>query len=144
MSMIANGPRAGAPPEVASVFDACDKPTRTGLLALRELILDTAAETEGVGAISEALRWGEPAYLTSETHSGSTIRIAATPAGSDHDYAMFFICRTNLVERFQTLFGDTFTYEGGRALLFVAGELRPEAELRACIAMALTYHLPST
>lgn len=81
------------------------------------------------------------AYLTNETKSGSTIRIAPTRSGADHDYAVYFICHTNLVDRFQTLFGDTFTYEGGRALLFRAGDDRAESELRACVAMALTYHL---
>ena len=128
-------------PEVAAAFDACDEASRAELLALRELILSTASETEGVGAVTEALRWGEPAYLTSETRSGSTIRIAAAGPDADHDVAMFFICHTNLVERFRGLFGDTFTYEGDRALLFKTGEQRPEAELRACIEMALTYHL---
>ncbi len=128
-------------PEVAAVFDACEEALRVELLAMRELILTTARETEGVGAITEALRWGEPAYLTSETRSGSTIRIAPARSDSDHDYAMFFICQTNLVERFRGLFGNTFTCEGDRALLFKTGERRPEAELRVCIEMALTYHL---
>jgi len=49
-----------------------------------------------VGVISEALRWGQPAFLTEETGSGSTIRIAPTSADADHDYAMFFICHTTL------------------------------------------------
>lgn len=132
---------AAIPADVAAVFDACDEVVRTELLAIRELILATALETEGVGAITEALRWGQPAYLTQETRSGSTIRIAPAGPKPDHDVAVYFICHTNLVERFEGLFGDTFTYEGGRALLFQAGEKRPDAELRACIEMALIYHL---
>lgn len=128
-------------PEVTPVFDACDEPTRTVMLRLRQLVLDTARETEGVGEITEALRWGEPAYLTAETRSGSTIRIA--PAGPEdaHDLGLFFICHTNLVDRFAGLFGDVFTYDGGRALLFSADDELPEAELRVCIEAALTYHL---
>lgn len=129
------------PAAVTAVFEGWDEPVRSKLRSLRALILATAEETAEVGAITEALKWGQPAYLTNETGSGSTIRIAATHADSPYDYAMFFICHTNLVNRFETLFGDTFTYEGGRALLFRVGDELAENELRACVTMALTYHL---
>jgi hypothetical protein len=36
------------------------------LLVLREVIFDTVSEIEGVGKLEEALRWGEPSYLTKE------------------------------------------------------------------------------
>jgi hypothetical protein len=109
------------------------------LLFLRQLILETAEEI-GVGAIEETLKWGQPAYLTSETRSGSTIRIAPTGPGSKDDFAMYFICHTNLVEAIQDLFGGVFTYDGNRALLFRAGDELPENQLRECVTMALTYH----
>lgn len=127
------------PPEVVAVFDSRGPDVRRRLLYLRQLILETAEET-GVGAIEETLKWGQPAYLTSETRSGSTIRVAPTGPGSKYDYAMYFICNTNLVEAFEDLFGDVFTYDGNRALLFNAGDEVPESELRECVAMALTYH----
>ena len=68
----------GAAAPVAAVdamFDACPAPGRTKLKALRKLIFDTAKATKGVGRIEEALKWGQPSYLTAETGSGSTIRI---------------------------------------------------------------------
>lgn len=129
-------------PEVAAVYASYPAATRNELFVLRQLILDTADAIEGVGAIEETLRWGQPSFLTSETGSGSTIRIAATPSVPTHDYAMFFHCRTNLVGTFEHLFGEAFTYERNRALLFRVGEGLPEDELRECIAMALTYHRP--
>ncbi|MGA7396375.1 MAG: DUF1801 domain-containing protein [Solirubrobacterales bacterium] len=129
-------------PEVAAVFDSYPEDVREGLFKLRRLILETAEETEGVGAIEETLKWGQPSYLTSETGSGSTIRIAATGPKSAHDYAMYFICHTDLVENFEHLFGDAFTYERNRALLFRLGDSLPEGELRECVEMALTYHRP--
>ncbi|WP_010205499.1 hypothetical protein [Salinibacterium sp. PAMC 21357] len=89
------------PPEVAATFNDYPELIRGELLVLRDLILATASETDGVGAITETLKWGEPAYLTKETRSGSTIRIAPTNAKSAHDYAMFFICSTNLVSDFE-------------------------------------------
>lgn len=127
-------------PDVAATFDSYDPAVRAELLELRQLILTTADETAGAGPIEEALRWGQPSYLTSKTGSGSTIRIAPTKPGSDADYAMFFICHTNLVERFRSMFGDTFTYDANRALLFSVGHELPENEIRQCVTMALTYH----
>jgi hypothetical protein len=62
-------------PSVERAFAAYPPGIRKRLLGLRELILRTAAETEGVGELEETLKWGEPAYLTSSTGSGSTIRI---------------------------------------------------------------------
>ena len=37
-------------------------------------------------------------------------------------------------------FGDVFTYEPNRALIFNIGGEIPRNELRQCISMALTYH----
>ncbi len=136
--------------QVADTFGSFEPEVRNALLTLRSLILSTAVETDGVGRVEETLKWGQPSYLTPETNSGSTIRIAPITSGSKASsgpddnaprYAMFFICHTNLVEQFEGLFGDTFSYDGGRALLFSLDEQLPEDELRQCIAMALTYHL---
>ena len=126
--------------DVAAVLASYPEAVRPGLSALRQLILDTAEETNGVGAIEENLKWGQPAFLTSESGSGSTIRIAPAGTTSGHDYAMYFICSTDLVQTFENMFGDVFTYERNRALLFKVGDDLPEAELRECVAMALTYH----
>lgn len=87
-----------ADPAVQAAFDAYPKPLKPKLLALRRLILDTARNTSGVGAIEETPKWGQPSYLTPETKSGSTIRIDAVKSGADR-YAVYFHCQTNLVER---------------------------------------------
>ena len=127
--------------DVAAVFASYADAVRPGLLALRQLILETADSTVGVGDIEETLKWGQPSYITSESRSGSTIRIAPTGSKSPHDYAMYFICHTNLVESFENIFGDAFTYDGKRGLLFSVSKKIPENELRECVAWALTYHL---
>ncbi len=62
-------------PKVASVFDNFPKADRKGLLKLRALIFETAAQTRGVGQLNETLKWGQPAYLTPVSKSGSTIRL---------------------------------------------------------------------
>ena len=124
---------------VKKVFDAYPAPVRRKLLSLRELIFRTAASTEGMGEIEETLKWGEPAYVTSQRKSGSTIRIAWKKA-SPTRYAMYFNCQTTLVETFRTLFPRDFTFEGNRAIIFEESDVIATDALAFCIAAALTYH----
>jgi Domain of unknown function (DU1801) len=123
---------------VAAIFAGYPVDVRRQLLVLRELIFDTAAATDGVGKLQETLRWGEPSYLTTESGSGSTVRINAK--GSRGQYAMYFHCQTNLIETFRGRYPDKFTFEKNRAIVFDNGEAVPTDELRHCIALALTYH----
>ncbi|HSY26492.1 MAG TPA: DUF1801 domain-containing protein [Burkholderiaceae bacterium] len=125
--------------DVARIFAQYPPIIRRKLFALRQLILDTATKTEGVGAIEETLKWGEPAYLTSESKSGSTIRIDWKKANPSQ-YAMYFHCQTNLVETFRTLFPNDFKFEGNRSIVFGENDIVPVDALEFCIAAALTYH----
>lgn len=125
------------PPEVASRIDACPEFMRKKLLFLRRLIIETAAETDKVGAVSESLKWGEPSY---STRTGTTIRIAWKDTRPRH-YAMYFHCRTSLVDTFRELHGSKFNFEGNRAIVFKDDEEIPIAELKQCISLALTYRL---
>jgi hypothetical protein len=115
------------------------KAIRPKLAALRRLILDTAKSTKGVGAIEETLKWGQPSFVTSETGSGSTIRIDAVKS-DPRRYAMYFHCQTDLVASFRQLYPKAFAYEGNRAILFDVDKAVAEKPLRHCIALALTYH----
>jgi hypothetical protein len=124
--------------DVSRVFKAYPGPLRRRLMRLRELIFDTAAGLEGVGRLEETLRWGEPAYVT-VTGTGSTIRIDRRRK-NPRQYAMYFHCRTSLVDDFRAGFPDTFTFEGNRAIVFDAGDRVPIRQLAACISAALTYH----
>jgi hypothetical protein len=128
---------------VEAVFAGYPARTRAKLLELRQLILETAAETPGVGALKETLKWGQPSYLTAETRSGSTIRIDRVKpgAGSDRErYALFVNCQTTLVSTFRQLYRDQLTFGGNRSILLDADRRLPKAALRHCIALALTYH----
>jgi hypothetical protein len=128
-----------ADPAVEAVFGASPAPVKKRLLGLREMIFEVAASTPGVGELQETLKWGEPAYLTSASKSGSTIRIAPRP-GSPTQYALYMNCQTTLVDTYRTLFPAEFNYEGNRAIVLDAGDEVPQDALRFCIAMALTYH----
>ena len=127
-------------PAVDAVFSAYPKPVKAKLLALRRLIFDTAGNTEGVGALEETLKWGQPSYLTPETKSGSTIRIDRLKSSANR-YAVYFHCQTDLVETFRELYPTELSYEGNRSIILNAEDAIPEAELRHCVALALTYHL---
>ena len=126
--------------DVERVFKGYPPLVRKHLLGLRELILETAQRTPGVGAIEETLKWGEPAYVTSQTGSGSTLRIDWKQKQPDQ-FAMYFHCKTNLVESFRTMFPNDFQFEGNRALVFKVGAAVPEDALAVCVSASLTYHL---
>lgn len=136
----ASKPRAESPdPAVEAVFETYPKPVKAKLLALRRLIFDTAKATKGVGALEETLKWGQPSYLTPETRSGSTIRIDQVKPDTGQ-VAVYFHCQTNLVETFRELYPE-LSFAGNRSILLDAGGKLPEAALRHCVALALTYHL---
>jgi hypothetical protein len=135
-----NRTRSGfSDPAVEAAFDAYPKPLRARLLALRRLIFDTARTVEGVGPLQETLKWGQPSYLTSQTKSGSTIRIDRMK--SANQYAIYFHCQTNLVETFRELYPAELRYGGNRSIILNADDEVPEPALRHCVALALTYHL---
>lgn len=127
-----------ADPSVAAAFESYPETIRARLLALRQLIFDAAVATEGVGPLQETLKWGQPAYLTPETRSGSTIRIDRV--GASDQIALYCHCQTNLVSTFKDLY-PSLRYQDNRALVFDQDFLAVEAPLRHCIALALTYHL---
>ena len=132
-------PAAGNPASAAALFGRYPAPVKARLLALRRLIFDTAKATKGVGALEETLKWGQPSYLTAETGSGSTVRIDQVKPATDQ-VAVYFHCQTNLVETFRELYPE-LSYSGNRAILLDVADKLPEAALRHCVALALTYHL---
>lgn len=125
-------------PAVSAAFAAFADEARPGLMEMRDLIFEVAAKTDGVGVLEETLKWGQPAYLTPETKSGSTIRLGAPKDGGA---ALYAHCQTTIISDFRGLFPDEFTYEGNRAVRFADGDdLKPDA-LSLLIKSALTYHV---
>ncbi len=123
---------------MASRFEDYSEDVLPALMDLRQLILDTATTTEGVGPLEETLKWGQPSYLTIASKSGTTIRVG--PSGDGH-FALFVHCQTDLVKRFRLFYPDLMDFEGNRAIRFRIGEALPATELTHCISLALRYHL---
>ena len=121
---------------VAAVLDGYPAAVRERLLRLREVIIETAAVTAGVGALQETLKWGQVSYLTPESGSGTTVRIDVDKASGQP--AIYVNCQTNLVDGYREVYPEAFAYQGTRAV--VIGEKPDEAALRHVIAQALTYH----
>jgi hypothetical protein len=128
-----------ADPGVAAVFRAYPAEVAKHLRKLRELMFETAAQTPGVGRLTETLKWGQPSYLTEETGSGTTVRIDRLKSGEG--YAVYFHCQSGLVGQFRELYPDIFRYEGKRAIVFGLKDRVPVRALRHCIGLALTHHL---
>jgi len=103
---------------------------------LRQLVFDAASETDGVGEVEETLKWGEPSYLVK---GGSTIRMDWKNKNPDQ-YAVYFNCKTSLIETFRELYGDKFNFEGNRAIIFSDHDPIPDEVLKHCFSLSLTYH----
>lgn len=123
-------------PQVAQVYERYPQSVREKMRNLRELILETAKETEGLADIEETLKWGEPSFLAKR---GSTIRIDWKEK-SPHQYAMYFNCNSKLIPTFRSLYKGIFDFEGNRAIVFHMDDELPKRELKNCIRAGLTYH----
>ena len=105
-------------PRVNEVFANYPDFVRDKMQQLREWVIETAEDTEGISLLEETLKWGEPSFVTK---NGSTLRMdwkEKTP----HQYAMYFQCTSRLVDTFRLVFDQKFQYEGKRAIIFQCSE----------------------
>ncbi len=106
------------------------------LFQLRNLILETARETEGVYELVETTKWGEPSYMSK---FGSTLRMDWKEK-SKNKVHLYFTCSTNLVGTFRYIFGDELSFVGNRAISLDLQDDVPFSQLKKCIELTLTYH----
>lgn len=123
-------------PRVNEVFANYPDFVRDKLQHLRELVIETAEETEGVTVLEETLKWGEPSFVSK---NGSTLRMDWKEKTPDQ-YAMYFQCTSRLVDTFRLVFNHKFQYKGKRANVFQLNQKIPELELKECIKASLIYH----
>ncbi len=122
--------------KVDKVFINYPENVRDKMQFLRELVIETAEETEGLKELEETLKWGEPSFVTK---NGSTLRMDWKEKAPDQ-YAMYFQCTSRLVETFRLVFDNRFQFEGNRAIVFQLNQKIPVNELKECIKASLTYH----
>lgn len=123
-------------PEVKLIFANYPDGVRDKMLALRELVFETAKEVDEITKLEETLRWGEPSYLTT---NGSTLRMDWKPK-MPNQYALYFKCTSRLVETFKMIFKNDFVFDGKRAIVFQLEDDISKNELKKCIKAALVYH----
>ena len=103
------------------------------MLTLRRWVFESA---EDLGlAVTEALRWGQPAYLCNK---GSTLRMDAKSEGA---CSLFVNCQTDLVAQFKERHGDSLELIGTRQIRMPMESPLPESALRDCISLTLTYKM---
>lgn len=120
------------PADVRDVIEVWPAEARAMLHKLRALIFEVAALSAGVGQFEEALRWGEPAYLPSQTRSGSAVRLGWKPTCPEQ-VSIYFHSRTGLVDTLRTLFPHQFVYAGRRAIVLGVRDPFDRDALAVCI-----------
>lgn len=120
---------------VQRVFDDCPVKVKQQLQNLRELIR-AAAKEEGVASLDECLKWGQPSYVAK---GGSTVRLG-WQQDRPEEISLLFHCQSRLVDTFREIYPDTLSFSGNRAILLDVGEVLPEAEIKHCVGIALSYH----
>ncbi|MDR7130939.1 hypothetical protein J2X69_003298 [Algoriphagus sp. 4150] len=123
-------------PKVNEVFANYPDSVRDKMQFLKELVIETAEETEGISEMEVTLKWGEPSFVTK---NGSTLRMDWKERSPDQ-YAMYFQCTSRLVHTFRLVFDRKFHFEGNRAIVFQLNQKIPVMELKECIKASLSYH----
>lgn len=123
----------------ASVMAGYPPKLRPTMKKLHKLVREVANSNPDIGELVETLKWGQPSFLPKRPKIGTTVRMDAV-SETPPTVALYFHCQTSLVETYRELYPDTFTFEGNRAIVLDAKKPLPQAELRHCIEMALTYH----
>lgn len=126
-------------PDVEAKYQGYAKQQNSALLALRELVFETAANTPDCGTVVEALKWGQPSFLTEKPNSGSTIRLDAL-SNSATGYAMYFHCQSGLVQEFRRHYSNSLEFATNRAIIFDTSKELPVEAVRHCLSLALTHH----
>lgn len=124
---------------VEATYSAFGDDVRGKLLDLRDLVFETEQNTTGAGPITEALKWGQPSFVTTGRH-GSTFRLGEIYEGPA-THALYFLCQTTLVGTFRKLYSDTLNFKDNRAILFMRDRDYPREAIAHCMALAMTYRL---
>ena len=133
-----NATPAFADAAVDARYQAMPGPVRDVLLDIRARLFAVAAADPAIGPLTEALRWGEPAYLTEATKSGTTVRLAPF----EGDKAGFFVhCGTTLIEDFRHAHGDALTYSKNRAVVIDPAAPPSPDIIDGCARRAFTYNI---
>jgi hypothetical protein len=121
--------------EALTVIEQYPESVQKKLMHLRALIFEVA-QAQGIQDLEETLKWGEPSYVCKH---GSTLRFDWKASKPD-EYAMYFNCKTRLIETIREFYGQELNIKGNREISFKLDEALPEAVVKHCIQLSLSYH----
>jgi len=127
------------PDTVATTVAAWPVAAQTAFHALRARIQIAALDVPATGPLLETLKWGEPAWLTQVSKSGTTLRVAWKPVHPD-EIGVFVNCRTSLLETIREIYPDAFRYDGTRGLWLRLAQPIPEQAMDHLARLAQGYH----
>ena len=119
--------------QIAKFFDAMPVDVAQLLRDARLKIFRISGEAEGIGPLTETLKWGEPAYLTEAPKTGTTLRLGQIGGRA----AVMVPCSTTIIEDARAVFGEQPEFSGKRGLI-LGGERQV---FDYVINAALTYHI---
>jgi len=123
---------------IAAAFDLPDEKARAGLLALRDLILETAGALPDIGPVEEALRWGQPSYIS---RKGTPLRLGVPKSGR---FGLFVHCQSRVIPNYLERYPAWDRIEGTRALLFDRPDQIEPLRHGWLIRHALTYKVKAS
>ena len=97
------------------------------------------AEAADIGALSESLKWGQPAWRPLRSRTGSTLRLS-WDANAPQRLDLFVDCKTDLAARVIDRFPAIFGSDGRRRLTLPTDGPLPEDALWFLAEQTLTYH----
>lgn len=121
-------------PEVENIFLAYPEPLRSTLLEIREMIFAQAVLLNI--PITETIRWWQASYIPVAKNTGTTIRIDTF---GDTQVAIFFNCKTSIVQDIKNRFADQIQYSKNRAIVFNAEQALPTEIIKYAIQAGLSY-----
>lgn len=123
---------------IAAAFDLPDARARAGLLALRDLILETAKTLPDIGPVEEALRWGQPSYISRE---GTPLRLGVPKSAR---FGLFVHCQSRVIPNYLERYPAWDRIEGTRAVLFDRPDQIEPLRHGWLIRHALTYKVKAS
>ena len=124
--------------EVEAKYKSYPPMVKKEMLALRKIILEIANKDKDIDFTEEALKWGEPSFMTKS--SGSTLRINWQEKFPE-SISVFVNCQTKLISMFKELYPSDFEYVGSRELRLPLKGKYSKFKLKKCFELALKYNL---
>ena len=125
-------------PDLLNTFALWPDAAQSHALAIRTTCWQVA-DAARTGALTESLKWGQPAWRPVKPRMGSTLRLSWN-ATTPHRLDLFVDCKTDLAARITARCPDAFDSDGRRRLSVATDLPLPMDALRQLAQLTFTYH----